>query len=313
VVAQLSATNAFALNRRAARGQLAYNIALGNSIMRLVSPGSSHRSLMVFACSFLAILVLIGWFGPAFGQAEAEAAETESSGLSSVPLIEFLFFSLTGLILLAIYFFFVALVVWLLMDLRGGTMMPVEFIETFEEAMNKRRYKEAFEMAKADHSMIGKVMTAGMTRLQHGLQEARDAASAMIESLKARKEHVIAYIAIIGTLGPLIGLVGTVSGMIDSFAELGRGGTPNAAKLAGGISHALNATLVGIFLSCLAIPAFSFFKNRLARITLDATLLTDDLLTQMYHSSRRPSGDAPQAKPSAATAAVPTSTKATEA
>ena len=54
---------------------------------------------------------------------------------------------------------------------------------------------------------LGKVMTAGMTRLQHGLQEARDAAQAMIDSLKARKDHVLSYIAIIGTLGPLIGLV----------------------------------------------------------------------------------------------------------
>jgi biopolymer transport protein ExbB len=134
----------------------------------------------------------------------------------------------------------------------------------------------------------------------------------MIDSLKSRKEHIIAYIAIIGTLGPLIGLVGTVSGMIASFAELGRGGTPNAANLAGGISHALNATLVGIFLSCLAIPAFSFFKNRLARITMDATLLADDLLTQMYHSSRRPAGDSQSKSSNVPTAGIPTSTKATE-
>jgi biopolymer transport protein ExbB len=77
---------------------------------------------------------------------------------------------------------------------------------------------------------------------------------------------MVGYIAIIGTIGPLIGLVGTVSGMIQSFGELGRGGTPDPAKLADGISHALNATLVGIFLSCLAIPAYTFFNNRLDRI-----------------------------------------------
>jgi len=242
----------------------------------------------------LACLVLLCFAGPVLAEGEeAAAAPTHSSGSS---LIEFLFFSIIGLLLLGIYFVFVALLVWLMLDLRGGAMMPVDFIETFEDAMNKRRYKEAFEMAKADHSMIGKVMTAGMTRLQHGLQEARDAALAMIESLKARKEHVIAYVAIIGTLGPLIGLVGTVSGMIDSFAELGRGGTPDPSKLAAGISHALNATLVGIFLSCLAIPAYSFFKNRLSRITIDASLMADDLLTQMYHSSRRPAADATPTK-----------------
>lgn len=247
----------------------------------------------------LGVLVLAG---PAF--AEGEAAE--GGRVTDSTLIGFLFGSIIGVLLLAIYFLFVALLVWLMLDLRGGAMMPVDFIEAFEDAMNKRRYKEAFEMAKADHSMIGKVMTAGMTRLQHGLQEARDAALAMIESLRARKEHVISYVAIIGTLGPLIGLVGTVSGMIDSFAELGRGGTPDPSRLAAGISHALNATLVGIFLSCLAIPAYSFFKNRLSRISIDATLMADDLLTQMYHSSRRPATDTAPTKTVAPPAGVAT-------
>lgn len=248
--------------------------------------GSGRRRWL--SVSLLLLLLCFGLLfcvGPAFAEGEEAASDVHDPSL-----IRF-FITPIGLLLLAIYFLFVALLVWLALDVRGGAMMPFDFIETFEDAMNKRRYKEAFEMAKADNSMIGKVMTAGMTRLQHGLQEARDAALAMIESLRARKEHVISYVAIIGTLGPLIGLVGTVSGMISSFSELGRGGTPDPSKLAAGISHALNATLVGIFLSCLAIPAYSFFKNRLSRVTIDASLMADDLLTQMYHSSRRPASE----------------------
>jgi biopolymer transport protein ExbB len=220
--------------------------------------------------------------------APATTGDKEGGESAGSAMVSFLFKSVTGYVLLFTYFAFIALIVWLLLDLRGAALMPIEFVETFEEALNKRKYKEAFEMAKSDGSMIGRVMTAGMARLQHGLQEAREAANAMIYSLKSRKDHILAYIAIMGTLGPLIGLVGTVSGMITSFAELGSGGTPNPSKLASGISHALNATLVGIFLSCLAIPAYSFYKNRLARITNDMALMVDDLLTQMYHSSRRP-------------------------
>lgn len=130
-------------------------------------------------------------------------------------------------------------------------------------------------------------MAAGISRLQYGLDEARDAAAAMLENLKARKDALLSYVAILGTLGPLIGLVGTVSGMIATFAELGRGGTPRYDRLALGISHALNATLVGIFLSVLAIPAYSYFKNRLLRLILDADLLADDLLTQAFYAAKR--------------------------
>jgi biopolymer transport protein ExbB len=101
--------------------------------------------------------------------------------------------------------------------------------------------------------------------------------------------------AVLGTLGPLIGLVGTVSGMIDTFSELGSGTSPNVGKLANGISHALNATLIGIFLSVLSIPVYTFFKNRLSRIVIDASLLADDMLTQTFYNSRKPDGTVPAA------------------
>ncbi len=210
-----------------------------------------------------------------------------------------------GVVLSIIYVVFIAMLVWLFVDLRGGTLMPLDFVEMFEDALSKRRFKDAFELAKTDGSMIGRVMTAGMSRLQHGLQEARDAAAAMVDSLRSRRDHILAFLAIVGTLGPLLGLVGTVWGMIMSFGELGRGGTPNPAKLAKGISHALNATLYGIILACLAIPAYTFFRNRLARIANDISLMADDLLTQMYHSSRRPDAATPVAGKTAAGQPIP--------
>lgn len=192
----------------------------------------------------------------------------------------------------ALLFILITMIVWLLIDIRGGVAMPLDFVTQVEDAVNKRRFKEAFDLAKGDTSMIGRVLTAGMTRLQHGLQEARDASNAVTESLKARKDHTLAYLATIGTLGPLLGLVGTVTGMIGAFAELGEGGTPNYGKLALNISHALWATLLGIGLSLPAIFFYSFFRNKLARITVDVNLMVDDLLTQMFHSSRRPAAEA---------------------
>jgi biopolymer transport protein ExbB len=124
----------------------------------------------------------------------------------------------------------------------------------------------------------------------------------MLDNLRSKKKGMVGYIAIVGTIGPLIGLVGTVSGMIQSFGELGRGGTPDPARLADGISHALNATLVGIFLSCLAIPAYTFFNNRLDRIINDISLMVDDLLVQMYFASRQATGARSTVPASAASA-----------
>lgn len=225
----------------------------------------------------------------------AAPAVVKTEGSSSSPMIDFLFKSVTGYVLIACYLFFVGLMVWLIIDLRAANFMPADFIERLDGLLANKQLKEAFELARAEPSPFGKVMTAGMARLSSGIVEARDAADFMLDSARNRKESLLGYMAVLGTLGPLIGLVGTVSGMIDTFAELGTGTSPNVGNLAKGISHALNATLIGIFLSVLAIPVYTFFKNRLTRIAIDANLLADDLLTQTYTSNRK---DAPGGTPS---------------
>lgn len=244
----------------------------------------------------IAALAIMGLFASgALAQGEGDATQPREEGFTIFMGIQW--FVIGTLCLL--FFLLLTMIIWLLIDFRGAIMMPPEFVEEFQDAVNKRQFKKAYELTTADGSMVARVMTAGMTRLQHGLEEARDAAYAVAESAKSRKDHTLSYIATIGTLGPLLGLVGTVIGMIGSFGELG-GGAPNTSKLAGDISHALWATLLGISLSVPAIFFYAFFRNRLARIANDVHLMSDDLLTQMYFSSRKPDGNPSGSKPPAA-------------
>jgi biopolymer transport protein ExbB len=194
-----------------------------------------------------------------------------------------------GPLLLIVSIILVALIVLLAMDLRLASAIPPGFVEDFTDTVNKRQFKQAYEMARDDGSFLGRVLTTGMARLQYGIEDAREAAFNMVESIKASKEQAITYLATIGTLGPMIGLVGTVYGMILSFMELSvKGKTPRADKLAEGISHALVVTLLGIALSVPAIFCHAFFRNRLIRMSMDTANVADDLLTQMYHNSKRP-------------------------
>jgi biopolymer transport protein ExbB len=207
-----------------------------------------------------------------------------------------------GPLLFAISVALVTVIVLLAMDLRMATSIPPTFVEQFTDTVNKRKFKEAFELARGDESFLGRVLAAGMSRLQYGLDDAREASMNTVESIKASKEQLIAYLATAGTLGPMIGLVGTVYGMIQSFMVLSvPGSTPKPEDLARGISHALVVTLLGIALSVPAIFCHAFFRNRLIRIAMDTSNISDDLLTQMYHNSRKPA-EAPRA----AAAPVPT-------
>src|SRR5262249_61203663 len=122
--------------------------------------------------------------------------------------------------------------VLLAMDLRMGAAIPPGFVEDFTDTVNKRRFKEAYELAKNDGSFLGKVMTSGMQRLQYGIEDAREAAFNMVESIRSSKDQLVSYFATIGTLGPMLGLVGTVYGMIRAFMRLGSGAAPPAGELA---------------------------------------------------------------------------------
>jgi biopolymer transport protein ExbB len=193
-----------------------------------------------------------------------------------------------GMILLIVSIALVTLIVLLSMELRMAAAIPPSFVEEFTDTVNKRRFKEAYEMSKEDTSFVARVLTAGMSRLQYGIEDAREASFSMLESVRAGKEQLIVYLATIGTLGPLLGLVGTVFGMILSFMTLSSGSQINAQQLADDISHALVITLLGISLALPAIFCHAFFKNRLIRITHDAGTVADDLLTQMYYNSKKP-------------------------
>lgn len=257
------------------------------------------RTSFLLACLFaLAVLAL----GP--DAACAQEAESKQPNLfvhmvkSAGPLF--------GILFLAMSVGLVALIVLLAMDLRLQNSVPPQFVEEFTDTVNKRKFKEAYDLARGNGSFLGHVLTAGMSRLQYGIEDARYAAMNTVDSVKAGKEQLITYLATIGTLGPMLGLVGTVFGMILSFMAMSvPGATPKPDELAKGISHALVVTLIGIALSVPAIFAHAFFRNRLIRISMDTSNLADDLLTQMYHNSRKsPTEAKPGAVPPVATAAV---------
>jgi len=250
-------------------------------------------------CGGVALLVLMLFSEMAFAQ-EGEAAATAPSKKKNiiVHMIESVGW-VFGPMILAISVALVALVVLLLLDLRMSAAIPVGFVDDFTDTVNKRKFKEAFEMTRNDPSFLGRVLTAGMGRLQYGLEDARDAAVNTLESIKSDKEQKNNYTAVIASIGPMIGLVGTVYGMIESFMALGESnGAPNAQALAGGISHALVVTLLGIGMSIPAIFFNAFFRNRITRVTMDVGHIADDLLTQMYHNSKKPSAPGGTSLPS---------------
>ena len=252
-----------------------------------------HHHLRFLFIAVVALLAVASF-------ANVAQAQDGGSSRSDEPLILFMIKSLGwvfGPLLLAVSVSLLALVVLLALDLRMSAAIPPGFVDEFTDTVNKRKFKEAFDLARNDPSFLGQVLTAGMSRLQYGLEDAREAAMNTLESIKSDKEQKNNYTAVIATLGPMFGLVGTVYGMIQAFSVLATATQVNPRDLADGISHALVVTLFGVAISVPAIFFNAFFKNRITRVMMDVGHIADDLLTQMYHNSKKPASAAAPAVP----------------
>jgi biopolymer transport protein ExbB len=185
------------------------------------------------------------------------------------------------IIFLALSFTLVALFVMNLLTARRDNVCPMLLVESFENHLNEKRYQEAYELAKADESFLGQVLSAGLAKLSSGYQQAVEAMQEVGEEENMKLEHRLSYMALIGTISPMVGLFGTVHGMISSFQVIAIGGsTPKAADLAQGISKALFTTLLGLAIAIPAIAAFNILKNRVSRLVLEVGILSESLMSR---------------------------------
>jgi len=187
-----------------------------------------------------------------------------------------------SLIFLSLSFTLVALIVMNLMTARRETILPVELVQGFENQLNEKKYQEAYELARSDESFLGQVLAAGISKLSTGYPQAIEAMQEVGEEENMKLEHRLSYMALIGTISPMIGLFGTVQGMIAAFRVIAtsRGYTPEAWELAQGISTALFTTLVGLFIAIPAIAAYNLLRNRVARLVLEVGIVSEGLMAR---------------------------------
>jgi biopolymer transport protein ExbB len=194
-----------------------------------------------------------------------------------------------GLFLLCLSVYFTALVIKLFMELRLSEAVPAALVERLENAIKERRFQEAYDACRDNDSFLARLVRTGVANLPNGRAEAKEAMSATQDEVVTSMEARISYLAIIGTLGPMIGLVGTIAGMIASFQEIATaaGAQPRPDKVAEGISTALFITLEGVSLSVPAIFFFAFFRNRIAMIAMESNRVADRTINALLAAAKQ--------------------------
>lgn len=183
------------------------------------------------------------------------------------------------IVFLSLSFVTVALFIMNILSARREAVCPEPLIEGFETLLDEKKYQEAYELAKADESFLGNVLSSGLARLSSGYDHAVEAMQEVGQEESMKLQHRLSYLALIGTLSPMVGLFGTVHGMIESFFEIATGGgSPDPNKLADGISKALLTTLIGLAIAIPAIAAYNILRNRFERLELEVGITGDDLM-----------------------------------
>jgi biopolymer transport protein ExbB len=165
----------------------------------------------------------------------------------------------------------VALAIFLerLWVLRRKHIIPLDFIKNVEGLLKKQKLSEAVFLCQNDMSSIAKIFLAGLRSTQKGMWLVKEA----IEERGSREatilEKNVDILSTIANLTPLLGLLGTVSGMIKTFNAISVQGIGNPAPLAGGIAEALITTATGL---CIAIPTlvcYRFLKDKASALIFE--------------------------------------------
>jgi len=188
-----------------------------------------------------------------------------------------------GPLFLVVSFIMVALLVMNFLAMGRERVIPAELIEGFEELLDEKQYQEAYDLAKADGSFLGLILSAGMARLSGGYDDSIKAMGEVGEEESMKMEHRLSHLALIGNISPMLGLFGTVYGMMNAFSLIASGSmstepTELMKMLAMEISTALVTTFVGLAIAIPAIAVFNILRNRMSRLVLEVGIVSEGLM-----------------------------------
>ena len=196
----------------------------------------------------------------------------ESGGWAMIPLG---FLSvLTGMLVL-VYLF----------TLRRGSIVSAHYMNTADVLLKKRDYLGLLAISNRHSEAVARVVRRTLDFLTKNpnatYEVVREIAETEGQGQAAVLQHRTVYLADIGTLAPMVGLLGTVVGIIQSFGVLGSNQAGTASRdllLASGVSEALVATATGLIIGIVAMGFHSLFRNRVQRLISDLEIATAHIL-----------------------------------
>ncbi len=209
---------------------------------------------------------------PLFAQ-DAAPAGTEKSAFSV-----FADSGVIGMLIVLVSIVALALVIENFVSLKRDKLAPPELIDEVQALFDEEQFQEAMELCENEPTFFTRVAGAGISKIGHSFDTIEKSIEEMGDEESIRLHQKIGWLSLIANLAPMMGLLGTVSGMVTAFNTIASsGGQASPAELAGGISMALLTTMFGLIVAIPTTAAFAFLRNRLVKTVIEVGAIVEDM------------------------------------
>lgn len=238
-----------------------------------------------------AILALAA--APVFAQEGAEApveeAASSSGGTGLMDMISGA--GPIGIVLIILSIIALALAIENFVSLKRDKLAPPELVDELEAFLSeakeaqemgdmatfKAHLEEAMELCETEQTLLTRTAAAGIAKVGHSFDTIEKALEEMGDEEAVKLHQKIGWLSVIANVAPMMGLLGTVSGMVAAFNVIATQKNPNPSDLASGISTALLTTMFGLVVAIPTTAAFAFLRNNLVRSVIEVGAMVEDL------------------------------------
>lgn len=217
----------------------------------------------------LPVLCVVGFCLVVVGMAFAEPAPPQEEVVTRKSWFDlFKSTGIVGILLLILSVVGTALLINFMMNINEQKLGNPVLVKQIEDVLTEGNLEEAFALAESDQSYAGKVLSGSLSRSFGGYDEVKKGMdeAAAVESFRVNAK--LSYLSLVGNIGPLMGLLGTVTGMITSFQKIETMKNPTPGDLAVGVYESLVNTTMGLFIAIVFLSAYFFMKNKVSDVML---------------------------------------------
>lgn len=176
-----------------------------------------------------------------------------------------------------------------LMSLRRDELIPPELSGEVRKHIAAGHFGAAQKICRDEPSLLSYLVLNGLSEVEGGWPAIQSALEDTLADQAARLFRKIEYLSVIGNLAPMVGLLGTVTGMIFAFQQVAETqGAAGAGDLAEGIYQALVTTVGGLLIAIPSLAAFAIFRNRVDGLVAEAAYAAQQTLSPLKRRASAP-------------------------